>query len=431
MNTEGTFEDKAGGPPSGTPPSGTPPSGAASGGRLRLLFLAVFGTFLGQFILFPVLPPLGRELGLSEAQVGLLITTSALMLFIGSPVWGRRSDVRGRKYVILVGLVASAACLLVFAVVAQFGLAGALSATTLFVAMLVVRGFMYGFSIAAVPAPAQAYVADVTVGEKERTRGIAMIGAAQALTLVLGPALGGLLAGINLLAPFYFAPLVALVIAVVVWRLLPEPERRGERSSATRLSPLDGRLWPFLITGFGMFLSLGTVLITVGFLYQDRLSLSAEATAQVVGVALFVTGVVLMLTQGVLVPRLGWPVLRLLRTGMPIATLGFVVLVFGSNFAALTLGMAVLALGLGLAVPGYTAAPTLLVSSGEQGSVAGLVNSANALAFVVGPILGTSLYQLRPELPFATSAVFIAGIFVFVLFHPGVRQVAGADAGGS
>jgi len=42
----------------------------AEDGRLGLSFLAVFGAYLGRFILFPVLPPLGRELGLSEAQVG-------------------------------------------------------------------------------------------------------------------------------------------------------------------------------------------------------------------------------------------------------------------------------------------------------------------------------------------------------------------------
>lgn len=414
MNPEGIFEDKAGESRSETP----------SGSRLGLLFLAVFGAYLGQFILFPVLPPLGRELGLSEFQVGLLITTSALMLFLGSPVWGRRSDIWGRKPVILFGLVAAASSLLIFAVVAQFGLAGALSVPVIFFSMLVVRGFAYGLSIAAVPAPAQAYVADVTVGEKERTRGIAMIGAAQAMTLVLGPALGGLLAGINILAPFYFAPVVALAIAAVVWRRLPEPERRGERSASVRLSPFDGRMWPFLLAGFGMFLSLGTVLITVGFLYQDRMSLSAEATAGTVGAALFATGVVLMLTQGVIVPRLGWSALRLMRTGMPIAVLGFIFLVFAPGFFTLTLGMAILALGLGFATPGYIAAPTLLVSANEQGSVAGLINSANALAFVVGPVLGTSLYQILPELPFATGAVLIFAIFVFVLFHPGVRQVA-------
>ncbi len=415
MNT--SDKSKAGEPRRGTPPTG--------GTRLGLLFLAVFGAYLGQFILFPVLPPLGRELGLSESQVGFLITTSALMLFVASPVWGRRSDMWGRKSVILFGLVAAAASLLAFAVVAQFGLAGALSVPAIFFSMLVVRGILYGLSIAAVPAPAQAYVADVTVGEKERTKGIAMIGAAQAMTLVLGPALGGLLAGISILAPFYFAPVVALAVAAVVWRRLPEPERRGDRTSSVRLSPLDGRMWPFLLAGFGMFLSLGTILITVGFLYQDRMSLSAEATAGTVGAALFAAGVVLMITQGVLVPRLGWPTLRLMRTGMPIGVLGFIVLMFAPGFITLTLGMALL--GLGFATPGYIAAPTLLVSANEQGSVAGLINSANALAFVVGPVLGTSLYQIFPELPFAAGAVLISAIFVFVLLHPGVRQVGRAE----
>jgi MFS transporter, DHA1 family, tetracycline resistance protein len=56
-----------------------------------LLFLAVFGTTMGQSIVFPILPPLGRRMGLSELQVGLLITTAAVVVLV-SPLWGRASD---------------------------------------------------------------------------------------------------------------------------------------------------------------------------------------------------------------------------------------------------------------------------------------------------------------------------------------------------
>jgi MFS transporter, DHA1 family, tetracycline resistance protein len=93
-----------------------------------------------------------------------------------------------------------------FAVVTQFSLAGALSVPALFALMLATRGVLFGASVAAIPVSSQAHVTDVTTEEKGRTRGVAALQAAQSLSIVLGPALGGLLAGVWALAPLYFAP---------------------------------------------------------------------------------------------------------------------------------------------------------------------------------------------------------------------------------
>ena len=59
---------------------------------------------MGFTVLFPVLAPLGREIGLSEIQITTIIAASALTVFLTSPIWGRLSDQWGRKKVILIGL---------------------------------------------------------------------------------------------------------------------------------------------------------------------------------------------------------------------------------------------------------------------------------------------------------------------------------------
>jgi len=390
---------------------------------LALPFLAVLGAFAGQFVVFPVLPPLAREVGLSEVQLGLVITLAAVAVFVFSPAWGRRSDAWGRKPVLVAGLLGSALALYAFAAVSQLGLAGALSVPTLLVLMLATRGIMFGMVLSAVPVAAQAHVADLTSGERERTKGIAAVGAAQGLALVLGPAVGGLLAGVlGLLGPLYFAPTLVLLAAALVWLLLPAPRPRRAGAAPPRLSPLDGRVWPFLVVGFGLFLSLSIVQITVGFLFQDRLNLSAEETAQAVGLGLFVAGLVLVLAQAAVVPRLGWPPLGLMRSGIPVVAAGLAALAVAQSFAPMVAALALVGLGLGLAIPGYTAAPTLLVAGDEQGGVAGLVAATNALTFVFGPLVGTALYELAPSCPYIVGALLISALFVFVLMHLSVRQ---------
>jgi DHA1 family tetracycline resistance protein-like MFS transporter len=138
---------------------------------LGLLFLAVFSALMSQFIFLPVLPPLSRDLGLSELQAGLLITVAALMFVVASPLWGRVSDAWGRKPVLLVGVTGVALSFYAFNVVAQMGLAGVLSGTMLFALMLAARGVIFGAFMPAVLVSAQAYVADTTDGQAERTGG--------------------------------------------------------------------------------------------------------------------------------------------------------------------------------------------------------------------------------------------------------------------
>lgn len=391
------------------------------------IYLAVFGVFTGQQILAPVLPPLARQLGLGEVQLGLVFSVAAVLVVLTSGFWGRQSEVRGRKPVLLICMLGAAFGLLAFAVVAQIGLAGALPVTALFVLILVFRSAFFGVGWAGVPVAAQSYVADVTEGERDRVQAIAKTGAAQGLSLVLGPALGGLLAAGGLLVPMYAAPVIILVFAGLVWLRLPREQRHADRPKPPKLSPFDARLWPFLLTGFGLYLTLGFLQMTIGFLLQDQLRLTAEQTATLAGIALLCSGLPFLLTQAAVVPKLGWHPARLMRTGIPLAALGFLGVAVAGGLTLILIGLAVVGFGLGLAMPGCTAAPTLLVSREEQSGVAGLVGATNALTFVGGPVIGAALYRLAPSLPYVSAAVVLGLLFVFVLVHSATRAVKQAD----
>src|SRR5689334_22810865 len=142
---------------------------------LSLIFLALFNSILGLSVLFPILGPLGRQLGLGELQVGSLTAAYALAQFAGSPSWGRKSELIGRKPVILRGILGFALTVLTCGALAQLGLAGRLSGRPLYLSLLAARLIGGLYSSATLPT-AQAYVADVT-GRADRTSGMALIGA--------------------------------------------------------------------------------------------------------------------------------------------------------------------------------------------------------------------------------------------------------------
>ncbi|GEM84272.1 MFS transporter [Meiothermus hypogaeus] len=383
---------------------------------LSLLFLTLFNSILGLSVLFPILGPLARELGLSEVQVGLFSTGYALMQFVLAAYWGRRSEVMGRKPILLMGIVGFAVSFFLFAFFAWLGYQKVLLGWGLFAAMLFSRLLGGAFSSATLPT-AQAYLADITPRE-ERTQSFAILGAAFGLGVIFGPAIGAGLSHFGLLAPVVFSASLALLNALFVWVVLPESRKAEARpSSPPQLSWADPRILPLLLIGLSINLASIAMEQTVAFLYQDRLLLSPARTAQAVGIALVVFGVVGVLVQGVWVRAVKWPPRKLLMLGMPLLLLGYLGLMFASSFAWLTASLMLLGLG-SMTSPGLTAAQSLAVSDDEQGAVAGLSSAAQALGRMLGPVVGTSLYGLSPAYPYVFSALLIGLALVFFLSRP-------------
>lgn len=408
---------------------------------LPVLLAAVLAVFTAQQALAPVLAPLAREVGISEIGLGSVITLAAVVFAGTALAWGRAVDRFGHRPVLLTGTALALVGLVGFGVVSQLAVGGALTPGAALAGMIATRSLLFGAGVGAVPVAAIALVAATTADEGARTRGMGRIGAVQGAAIALGPALGGLLGFAGLLGPVWAAPVVvALALLGLALALphgaspLPAAPPIDDRDSQARppaLRPWDPRLWPVLLGGFGLYLALSMILIVLGFLVQDRLGLDAGATVTATGAASFTAGVVLVAVQGVLVPRLRWPAARLLRVGSPIAVLGTLVLLVAGSLWMIIGALALLALGLGLAIPGYTTAPTLLVGPAEQGSVAGLVQIVTGLTFVVGPLAGTALYGLAPEAPLASAAVSCAAATAFVWLHPALRDPPPVLTGGT
>lgn len=355
--------------------------------------------YSAQQMLTPVLAPLSRQLGLGESQLGLVITVAALALTVGSAVWGRLLDHVGARTVLLFGILLAALGLTGFAVVAYAGIAGQASTAVVLGLFLLTRSLLFGFGIAAVPVAALASAAALSEGESARTRLIGFVGAAQGLSLIMGPALGGGLALVSLLLPVYVAPVVVASLGVFVLLRVPRLAQAANRQAAARLSPFDRRIAPLLAIGFLLYLSLSLVQVIIGFLIADRLRLGLTETSGASALALVAAGVVLVITQAVGVPKLGWSPVRLLRTGIPFAIVGYLLLLLAPQLWLIVLSFAVLALGLGLTIPGFTSATTLVIDQSQQGAVAGLISATIGATFVIGPLTSTALYELAPIAP--------------------------------
>ncbi len=394
----------------------------ATSSQVGIVLATVFLTYLGQTTLNPVIAPLSREVGLHEWQIGFTISVAAVMVVLTSQVWGRRSQSWGRKPVLVAALAICAAAMALFAVVAALGTRGVLSRTPLFILFVLTRGLLFGTALAAILPTAQAYVADVTSSEEERVRGMAGVGASQGIASIAGALVGGLLSGISLMASVDMVPVILLAGLLVVVVALRRETRTELVAEPAHVSPFDPRVWPFLVAGFGMFTALGLIQVVTGFLVQDRLALDADTTGLVTGGALLAAGIGLVLAQSVIVPRSTWAPSTLLRVGTCLGAMGFALLAIDGGLVLIVISVTVIGMGIGIAMPGYTAGPTLLMSREEQGGLAGLIGATNGLTYVVSPTAGTAMYGLSPILPIAVGGGILVLVLIFVLTHRRFRR---------
>ena len=380
-----------------------------------ILLVALVGVGFGFTVLFAILGPLGREVGLSELQISSVIAASSLTVFLASPRWGRLSDRWGRKPVMIFGLLGYACGNFLFASVFHAALIGALLPLSAYLLLMLTR-VMHASVMSAIMPASSAYMADIT-DLTTRTKGMGAVGAANNLGGILGPALGGLLAGITLLTPLWVASGLALTTAVFVVFLLPRsPQPKLARDQpSVKLSYFDPRILPYIIVGAMMFIGMALVQQTLAFRFQDVLGLTAVETAQTFGMAMGLSAAASLVSQLGLMQRINLRPIQWLRIAMPILALAFACLAMADTQSLLVIAMLLQGAGMGLAGPAFMAGASMAVNANEQGAVAGVAGSCGPLGFTIGPLLGGFFYQIQPDLPYWFTFFLYLPLIVFVL----------------
>ncbi len=385
-----------------------------------ILFVSLLCMGAGQTVLFNILPPLSRQLGLSAVQTTSVFAVSAAIWVVTSTYWGKKSDHWGRKPVMLLGLLSFAASFALFASVMLGGLKHWLPAVAVFPLMIVSRS-LYGALGSGTQPASQAYVADRTTPQ-ERMKGVATVGSAFGLGTVAGPAIASLFTPFGLLVPFYFISALALISAATIWFLLPERTAPKARTAmASSLKWHDRRVLPFAIFAVGLSTASTVPIQTMGFFFMDVLHVPPEHAAQYNMVGQLSTSLAALFAQLVVVQYVRISARVLTNWGLGAAALSCVLFLVFGNFVLLVVGLALSGLGFGMARPGFTSGASLSVAPHEQGAVAGIIGGASAMGFIAGPLIGF-MYEWSPYVPYAFAAVLLTGLFVFQWLSPTLRN---------
>jgi len=378
----------------------------------KVIFLSMIICYIGFGVIIPILAPLIREIGLQERHAGIVISIAALVLLLAAPFWGIQSDRIGRKKVMVIGFVGFSFSLAFFAFLGWMGMKDLLPINVVFILLLSSR-IMFGFFFPAISSSSQALMADIT-SVQERSAGMAMIGAATGIGFIIGPALGALLSTINLIFPVIITAILAFIAVILIAIQIPKAEPTVVANKRNKIKLTTSGLRSYLLIATSVMSMIVMLQVTSGFFIQDRFSLDSKETAIWVGIGMFAVGIMMALVQMTIIQKRQYSPRRLVRIGLPILLLGFVLLIEWSHLAGFVIAFMLFGIGGGFLMSGYTAGISLAVGKENQGAAGGLTAVATGIGSLVAPIVGTELYRIHPDTPYWICITINLLLIIFV-----------------
>lgn len=382
-----------------------------------ILFCALLATAVGQSVFLTVLPSLGREAGLTEWQVAVMMSSSAFVFAIGANCWSRVTGKYGHKRLLMVGLSGYTLGTFIFASLWWAGLSGMMAGTTLFVVLLLARS-MQSSVMSATPPSAVGYVVAMSE-QRHRASAISKVTSANNLGQVLGPPVAGVLVTFGLLAPLYSILVLTIIALILVWQKLPafKPQVKPQvDTSSTDTGPVSSSVKLFIIGCACLFLCMAMMQQSLAFFLMDENGADTVYAAQLTGTAMMVSAIFSLIVQFGIVQRHLMRPETLICLAIPLLAIAYLIIAAHQNTAALYLAMGLLGFGMGAAYPSLAALATMRCMPERQSRVTGMITATPAMGYIIGPPLSAMAYHLDHRYPFALAGLIMLTIAALLIF---------------
>src|SRR5450631_1107200 len=357
---------------------------------IGFIFVTLLIDVIGWGLIIPVMPQLiagMRHIPVNEASKsgGWLLFVYALMQFICAPILGNLSDQYGRRPVLLFSLFGFGIDYLFLAFAPSYG-------------WLFVGRVISGITGASFTT-ASAYIADISTAET-RTKNFGLVGAAFGLGFIIGPAIGGLLTGWGIRAPFYAAAILTLLNWLYGYFILPESlslenRRKFEWKRANPLgSLLNLKKYP-AVTGLILALTLvylGSHAVQSNWSYFTAYRF--QWTPKTIGISLAVVGVLVASVQAglirVITPKIGTE--RCIYIGLLLYAIGMFLFAIANQSWMMFVFLVPYCLG-GIAGPALQSTISGHVPANAQGELQGSLTSLMSITLIIGPVMMTNLFS--------------------------------------
>ncbi len=382
-----------------------------------------FGLFtvgLGQSFVFVLVPPLARDLGLSEIQTSSIFAISALAWASTSTFWGRTSDKYGRRNIAILGLLGYAISLIALITPLFLVERNILHITFLFPAL--VLGRLINGLIGSATRPASfAYVADTSSKEK-RTLKFARLESSFLLGTVAGPLIGGFLFLITKETPFYVFSFFALIAALGIYSKLESTNPiTSDNKTAIKIKWSSKTILPFLIFAGILSLCQASLLQSIGFYITDLFG-NFENLPTLISMTFALLSISTIFSQYIFTDAFPINNYYLLLFGSILLVFSYFTMAYIQTISVYYLSIIILGFGFGMTRPALSSSLSLAQSPENQGSAAGYLGSVIPIGHMTTPFIAMPIYAIDPSYLYYFSSILCIGLILFIILHPTMKK---------
>ncbi|MFE1244364.1 MFS transporter [Fictibacillus sp. NPDC058756] len=384
---------------------------------------------LGNSMLIPVLPEIGKELKISSFQVSMIITVYSIVAILLIPIAGYLSDRYGRKKVIIPSLFIA-------------GIGGLISgwaawqADNAFMLILVGR-FLQGVGSSGAAPVVMPLVGDMFKEEEEVSSGLGLIETSNTIGKVLSPILGAFLATIIWFLPFWLIPVFCVISILLVLFLVKVPKKDQEKQpfkeflkNVKEIFHNEGKwlMAIFFIGGVIMFVLFG-ILFYLSTILEEKYFIKGVMKGLVLAVPLLALSICSYIAgkkikQNKIVMKWCTFISMVLLGGSAF------LITFFENVYFLLGALFIAGIGIGAALPCLDALITEGIDKEARGTITSIYSSMRFVGVALGPPIFAILMKSSHEIVFYTSAgvSILAAIAAFFAIKP-EKEKDGGDEG--
>ena len=382
-----------------------------------------FGLFtvgLGQSFVFVLVPPLARDLGLSEIQTSSIFAISAFAWAMTSAFWGRTSDKYGRRNIAVLGLVGYSISLIALITPLFLVERNILDIAYLFPAL--VLGRLLNGLVGSASRPASfAYIADTSSKEK-RTVKFARLEASFLVGTVVGPLIGGFLFLITNETPFYVFSFLALIAAFGIYKEVNNTSiKKDDVKNKIKIKWYSKTILPFLAYAAVLSLCQASLIQSIGFYITD-LFREFDDLPTLISMTFALLSISTIVSQYLFTDTFPMKNFNLLLFGTLLLVFSYSTMAFFQSISVYYLSIIILGFGFGMTRPALASSLSLAQSPENQGSAAGYLGSVIPIGHMTTPFIAMPIYAINPSYLYYFSSILCIGLLLFIIFHPTIRK---------
>ncbi|MGL5315103.1 MAG: MFS transporter [Peptostreptococcaceae bacterium] len=379
--------------------------------KLKKILFIHFITMTTFNMAHPVTPTLINTIGLPTFMFGVLYSTMAIAQFVMSPIWGSISDEKGRKRVLIIGVLGYG--------ISQLGFGFSQTSSIILLFRLLGGALSVAYMTASI-----AYVSDVSTKE-ERVKCMAYYTATMSIASSSGALIGGALGSFGYKTTFVTQFIFSILVGITIYFLLDETIDKKDSKVKIYLDHLKpGKKTIDIKSTIGVMMIVMTLATIATTSYNSTINYYVESVLNmptiVNGIVMAVAGIIALIMNLVVNPYLGRRFSENKSIVVTLVIAGTSIIIASlSNNIFMFLGFLALFIASSALVTPMQQSIVSKMAKDNNGEVMGIQGSFKAIGMVTGSLLSGFIFDYGNKLPFMLGG--ICCILAFILLSKTFR----------